>query len=117
MIETSGTKAIQHLEDQGVVGNVQYRPYSAEGILKEASPASRVSTLFELEDLRDWALKKGKHVVLLVSPCGRCGQRKTKALLPLLTVPELKVWSSIVLDVTTARELLAAKSNGSASPD
>ncbi len=117
MIETSGKRALRHLEDQGVVGNVQYRPYSAEGIINEASPASRVSTLFELEDLRDWAAKKGKHVVLLVSPCGLCGRRKTKALLPLLTVPDLKVWSSIVLDVATARELLAAKNNGAVAAD
>jgi len=43
---------------------------------------------------------------LTVQPCGKCGKLRTGALLPLLVVPELRVWSELVVDAATARDLL-----------
>jgi DNA-binding transcriptional regulator LsrR (DeoR family) len=103
--------AIRDLERKGWVGNVQFRPYSSRGVIHEAGDSLRAPTLFELEDLRDMASraddpKRPQAVVLTVQPCGRCGKLRTHALLPLLLVPELRVWSELVVDSATARELL-----------
>ena len=103
--------AIRELLRQGWVGNFQFRPYSAQGIIHETANLSRAPTLFELEDLRDMASaaddkKRPRAVVLTVQPCGNCGKLRTHALLPLLLVPELRVWSELVVDSATARELL-----------
>lgn len=103
--------ALQDLKRQGWRGNVQFRPYSKEGIIHEAPHSFRAPTLFELEDLRNMASaaidqKHPRAVVLTVQPCGRCSKLRTGALLPLLRVPELRVWSELVVDAATARDLL-----------
>lgn len=103
--------ALQDLKRQGWRGNVQFRPYSNEGIIYEAPHSFRAPTLFELEDLREMASaatdrKHPRAVVLTVQPCGKCGKLRTGALLPLLVVPELRVWSELVVDAATARDLL-----------
>jgi hypothetical protein len=38
--------------------------------------------------------------------CGICGRSRAEALRPLLTNPQLKVFSTLVMDAATARELL-----------
>jgi hypothetical protein len=38
--------------------------------------------------------------------CGICGRSRAEALRPLLTNPQLKAFSNLVMDAATARELL-----------
>jgi hypothetical protein len=66
----------------------------------------RAVTLFELSDLVRLARTEGKYVVLLGGPCGECGHTKTPALLPLLSEPDLRLWTHLLTDVETAKELL-----------
>ena len=90
----------------GWVGNVQYRPYSLRGPVKEKPGELRAVTLFELEDLVRIAGQKNKQVILMARQCGICARTRAEALRPLLTNAELKVFSTLVLDAATARELL-----------
>jgi DNA-binding transcriptional regulator LsrR (DeoR family) len=93
-----------------VVGNVQYRPFTRRGVHLERDDEWRTVSVFELADFKALAEKKDKHVVLIARQCGLCGERSNRAaaLRPLLEVPELKVWSTLVLDIGTARNVLQA---------
>ena len=97
---------VDRLQGGGWVGNVQYRPYTLTGPVKEKPNDLRAVTLFELEDLVRVASQKNKHVILIARECGICGRTRAEALQPLLTNPSLKVFSTLVLDAATARELL-----------
>ncbi|MBN2329692.1 MAG: hypothetical protein JXR73_21300 [Candidatus Omnitrophica bacterium] len=97
---------IQRLIRQGWIGNVQYRPFSVNGPIHEKKNEMRAVTLFELEDFVDLAKTKDKHVILIARKCGGCGNTRVHALLPLLVNPNLKVWSEIVMDGDTAKDLL-----------
>jgi DNA-binding transcriptional regulator LsrR (DeoR family) len=90
--------------DKGWIGSVQYRPYSKDGPIKEEPGEMRAVTLFELDDFKQMAVTKNKHVLLIARQCGICGMTRAKALRPLLT--NLRLWSELVLDEATARELL-----------
>jgi hypothetical protein len=91
------------------VGNVQYRYYNNERPIHENPQDLRAFTLFELEDFRDIATSsRNRHVVLMARTCALCDKSRAEALRPLLTRPELKLWTEILMDVTTADELIAA---------
>jgi len=96
---------IHRMKEVGWVGDVQFRPYSKEGPLKEVCPVRAVA-LFELEEMVQFARQQGKHIVLIGGPCGECGSLKTKALRPLLQNENLRLWTHLITDVQTARELL-----------
>ncbi|HEY4761532.1 MAG TPA: sugar-binding domain-containing protein [Thermoguttaceae bacterium] len=91
---------------QGWIGSVQYRPFSAQGPIQEGENDKRAVTLFELEDFAKMAITKNKHVILIARQCGSCGKTRARALRPLLEVPSLRLWSDLVMDEATARELL-----------
>ena len=93
------------LREKGWIGDVTYRPYSEEGPIVNEHGIRAVS-LFELDDLVDFAAKRDKHVVLVVTPCGACGESKSDALGPLLRQPKLKLWNHLFIDETTAQGLL-----------
>ncbi len=95
------------LTERGWRGDVHLRPFSDEGPM-EFERGLKPVTLFEIADLVQLARKPGKHVVLLGAPCGRCGMSKSAALLPLLRIPELHVWTHLLMDCTTAKEVVAA---------
>ena len=61
----------------------------------------------ELEDLVRIAGQKNKHVILIARQCGMCERTRAEALRPLLTNPNLKVFSTLVMDAATAKGLLA----------
>jgi DNA-binding transcriptional regulator LsrR (DeoR family) len=42
----------------------------------------------------------------VAGPCGECGETKKNALLPLLANPKLRLWTHLVTDAKTAKELL-----------
>ena len=95
------------LRAAGWIGDLQYQPYSKKGPI-EVDVGVRAVTLFDLRDLREFARRKNKHVVVVAGPCGSCLVPKTAAVAPLLECEELKVWTKLVLDIETAKELLAA---------
>jgi DNA-binding transcriptional regulator LsrR (DeoR family) len=90
----------------GWVGHVQYRPYSVAGPMREKPGELRAVTLFELEDLVRMAGQKHRQVILMARQCASCGRTRAAALRPLLTNAGLRVFSTLVLDAATARELL-----------
>ena len=93
----------------GWVGDVQFRPYSAKGPLPENVCPVRAVTLFELNELVEIAKDRsnGKHVVLVAGPCGECGETKKNALYPLLANENLRLWTHLIVDAKTAKELLS----------
>jgi hypothetical protein len=94
------------LRRRGRVGNMQYRPFTAEGPAREEPQDLRAVTVFELKDLVDLAVKPDKEVILMARQCGVCARAHAAALNALLSNPSLKVFSRLVLDAATARELL-----------
>jgi hypothetical protein len=94
--------------EAGWVGDVQFRPYSTEGPLPESVCPVRAVTLFELDELVSIAKDRtnGKYVVLVAGPCGECGETKKNALRPLLANEKLRLWTHLITDAKTAKELL-----------
>ncbi len=98
-------RATNVLKKAGWVGDLHWRPFSKKGPINK-NTGVRSITLFELEELAEWASRPDKHIVLVASLCGRCGRSKSDALRPLLETPELRVFNHVVTDVETARSLL-----------
>jgi hypothetical protein len=63
-------------------------------------------SVFELKDLVELADKRSKAVILMTRQCGICARARADALRALLRNPTLKVFSTLILDAATARELL-----------
>jgi len=99
-------KVLQNMYDAGWVGDVQFCPYSNHGPLDDICPV-RAVTLFELDELVQFAKKDGKYVVLVAGPCGECGASKKDALIPLLANEKLGLWTHLVTDARTAKEIIA----------
>ncbi len=96
---------VDELNNGGWLGDVQYRPFGANGPI-QVTKGTRPVSLFEIPDFVQLARTKGKHVILIAGPCGYCQERKTKALRPLLARADLRCWNWLVIDLTTAKELL-----------
>ena len=99
---------VNQLRRQGWRGNVQYRPYTEDGPVREKGSQPRAATLFEIPELVEFAARPDHHVVLIARRCGLCGATHERALEPLLTKPRLRVFSELVTDSATARALLKA---------
>jgi hypothetical protein len=99
---------LDKMRQAGWVGDVQFRPYSANGPLPENVCPVRAVTLFELDELVKIAKDRtnGKYVVLVAGPCGECGETKKNALRPLLANEKLRLWTHLIVDTKTAKELL-----------
>jgi len=99
---------VKALRRRGWLGNVQYRPFTADGPVHEAPEELRAVTVFELEDLVKRAKDRNKEVILMARQCGLCPRAcaRARALRALVSQPELKVFSRLVLDKATATELL-----------
>jgi DNA-binding transcriptional regulator LsrR (DeoR family) len=106
VVVTDSGQDLSALRGRGWLGNVQYRPFTADGPVKEAPKELRAVTVFELEDLVDLAEKRPREVILMVRQCGLCGRARAGALRALLSNPNLKVFSTLVMDAATARDLL-----------
>jgi hypothetical protein len=61
-----------------------------------------------LEDLVERAKDRSKEVILMARQCGLCERppARARALRALLSNPNLRVFSRLVLDQATAKELL-----------
>lgn len=97
---------LRALRQRGWLGNVQYRPFTADGPAPEAPKDLRAVTVFELKDLVAMAEPRRKEVILMARQCGVCAQARSGALRALLSNPNLKVFSRLILDRPTAAELL-----------
>jgi DNA-binding transcriptional regulator LsrR (DeoR family) len=97
---------LEALRGQGWLGNVQYRPFTANGPVHETPDQLRAVTVFELEDLVHLARDRSKEVILMARQCRSCPRAHAGALRALLRTPSLKLFSRLVLDAATARELL-----------
>ena len=87
------------------VGDVSYRPYSNSDPIATTHGIRAVS-LFELQDLVELAAQPKKYVILVAAPCGVCKKSKGTALQPLLASRNLKLWTHLYIDLTTAQSLL-----------
>jgi hypothetical protein len=94
------------IKKRGAVGNVQYRPFTRIGALRERPEDLRAVTLFELSDLAEMCQQKDRHVLLIARQCGMCGMNRANVLQPLLERDELRVFSHLVMDLSTANALL-----------
>ena len=100
------------LADQGIVGDVAYAPYGEYGPL-EIKRGYRAVTLFTIPDLVSRSRQRFKEVMLVAGPCRMCEadlvhreqSLRADALHPLMTVAELRAWSQLYIDTTTAAQL------------
>jgi len=97
---------VDKLHEAGWIGDLQYRPFSATGDIKGVQKTWAV-TLFELDALRKFAAKPDKHLLLVSGPCVDCKSTREAPMEVLLSVPDLKVWTHVIMDVTTAEKLVA----------
>jgi DNA-binding transcriptional regulator LsrR (DeoR family) len=98
-------ETLDNMYKAGWIGDVQFCPYSQDGPLHDICPV-RAVTLFEIEELVKFSQQPGKHVVLTAGPCGECGASKSEALIPLLKNDKLKLWTHLVTDTRTAKEVM-----------
>jgi hypothetical protein len=91
--------------EEGRVGDVLYRPFTRRHPIVQKSGIRAVS-LFELDELVQFAAHEDKAVILVAGPCGKCHESRSDALLPLLVEPALDVWSHLVTDDITAQRCL-----------
>jgi predicted Zn-ribbon and HTH transcriptional regulator len=94
-------------EELGAIGNVQYRPFSRNGIVHERNEQLRAVTLFELRELAELSRRPDHHVVLIARRCGKCGHNRANAVRALLEVKELGVFSTLIMDRITAEAVLS----------
>jgi DNA-binding transcriptional regulator LsrR (DeoR family) len=92
------------------IGNVQYRPFTKTGPVREKPNDLRAVTLFELDDLVSMSREKDRYVILIARQCGICGMHRANVLRPLLERSESRVFSHLVLDLATAEALLSEAS-------
>jgi DNA-binding transcriptional regulator LsrR (DeoR family) len=100
-----GRRELRQLVELGWVGEIQFRPFSADGPILTRE-GNRAVTLFEIAELVELARTPDKFIVLLSAPCIACKKPRVPALRHLLTNPALKVWTHLVADVKTAVALL-----------
>ena len=95
---------ISKLEAEDWIGDVMFQPYSKTKPI--VSPSHQMVTLFNFDELLKFSKEPGKHVVVTGGPCKTCQRSKAKAIRPLLENPELRLWTDLIIDRTTAEELL-----------
>lgn len=94
---------LSKLETAGCIGDMLWRPIGEAGPI-ETKTDIRAMTLVELSDLPD-SIKKGKHVVLVLGPCGGCHQPKTE-MLKLMLKLDPPLITHLVVDSRSARDAL-----------
>jgi DNA-binding transcriptional regulator LsrR (DeoR family) len=107
-LEAAGVNAmlLRDNNHEPYVGNVQYRPYTRMGAV--TTEELRAVTLFELPELVSLARAPNKAVVLMARRREYDGRTRSKALRPLLENRDMQLFSHLVIDEATARELLGS---------
>lgn len=96
------------LKEAGWVGHVQFLPYSRSGPIDQQA-GIRAVVLFGLDELVAMAKTPGKYVVLMAGPCRECGMVRADSLVPLLEEESLRMWTHLIVDMDTAKQLLRPK--------
>ena len=99
---------------EGWIGDIQYQPFSKDAALaieKVGVPYSPV-TVFDVNQLVEFAARDDKAVILCGSPCLKCGRSRGDAVAALLRSEALRVWSHVVVDVDTAVDLVGPSLGG-----
>ena len=109
-LEESGAN-VTELRQRGWIGNVQYRPFGAEGLIEESEEDFRCVTLFDLPCLKKFVETRDKHLLLIGRICRGCRMTKKKALLPLLR-KEFRLFTELFIDIQTGRELVQDETEG-----
>lgn len=104
-MQLAGEEALRKLTRAGWVGDVLWRPYSAQGPIIE-DIGVRPVTMFELSGLVRLAARADRHVYMVAGPCPKCSTFKTEALRPILGRPNLRICNHLVIDTDTAYSLL-----------
>lgn len=106
-MQLAGEDALRKLRSAGWIGDVLWRPYSADGPIT-ANIGIRPITMFELDDLVRLAKRPDRHVYLVAGPCPGCANLKTEALRPILMQASLRICNHLVIDTDTAYKLLTS---------
>lgn len=101
----AGEEVLRKLVRSGWVGDVLWRPYSAQGPITD-DIGLRPVTVFELSGLVRLAARPDRYVYMVAGPCPKCSTFKTEALRPILTRPNLRICNHLVIDTDTAYSLL-----------
>ncbi len=104
MLSMASPRTVEQLNEAGCIGDMMWRPLGRKGPL-EIVTEMRTVTLVELGDLPAFT-RRGRAVLLLLGPCGRCGGPKGDILAAVLARPNLI--THLVVDSRTAREYLQA---------
>ena len=96
---------IRALKKQGWKGDVHLRPFSSQGPIAIRSGRMPI-TLFEIDELVQMARDPEKMILVMASPCTRCGASKARAVLDLIDQQKLHLWTHLVLDHGTAHEMV-----------
>ena len=89
----------------GWLADLAYYPYSRKGPI-DIDTGVRAVTLFELHELKRFAERPDKHVIVVACPCSGCNTPKTEAVRPLLEQESLALWTRMVMDRLTAEQLM-----------
>lgn len=112
------SEARRQLVTKGWIGDVQWQPFSIEGEIDEPDDF-RVFRVLDFKKLISMAREKDKMVIMAAAPCVTKGCKdrtdpdhprpmtRHRALRPLLLHPNLRAFTKLVMDVTTAENLLS----------
>ena len=95
--------SLRKLEQAGCRADMLWRPLGETGPI-DTTTAIRAMTLMELSELRGF-IEAGKHVLLVLGPCGTCNALKTQALETVLNLKEPLI-THLAVDSRTAAALL-----------
>ena len=82
-----------------------FAPIPPQAPWTEKALARKPFTLFDISDMVN-DVSRGKKIILVCGPSHTTKESKTTALLPLLRNPKLRVFSDLILDIETAKDLL-----------
>ena len=98
-------KSLETLQTAGCIGDMLWRPLSPDGPI-ETPTEIRAMTLIELTDLSGF-IERGKHVLLVLGPCGRCHKPKTEMLKLVLNL-QPRLITHLAVDSRAARAVVRA---------
>ena len=102
-------RALKHLVDEGIIGDVLWRPIGETGPIK-VDTEIRTLTLMELSDLQAF-VSRGKHVLFMLGPCGRCNEPRGRLLHAVLN-QEQPLISHLVADSRTTGQFIGMMKGG-----
>lgn len=106
---TKSPASLSALEKAGCVGDMLWRPLGPDGPI-EINTEIRAMTLVELSDLTRF-IQRGKHVLLVLGPCGGCNKPKGGVLDLVLNSPQ-RLITHLVVDSRAARQFLKGEFGG-----